>query len=181
MIVFVSGGAKSGKSALAQDIAVQLSREKPRYYMATLVSTGAEDDDRIRRHLEDRKDLQFETVECFGNVLDCLQSTDPTGTFLLDSVTSLLQNVLFPPEQNYRMDLAAASRCQRRLIEFADRVGNVIFVSDYIYSDAEQYSESTEAYRRCLAGVDRALAAISDVVLEVYSGQVTVHKGEKIR
>lgn len=69
MTCFISGGAKCGKSSLAQDLTVQLSWEGKRYYVATLIPSGAEDDDRIRKHLADRDGMDFETVECFTNIL----------------------------------------------------------------------------------------------------------------
>ena len=178
MTVFISGGAKSGKSNLAQDLALRLSGGGKHYYVATLIPGGAEDDDRIRKHLADRDGMDFETVECFTNILDCLKTTDQEGAFLVDSVTSLLQNALFPVEKNYAMDPEGAVRCADELVEFAGMVRHAVFVSDYIYSDAERYSESTERYRRCLADTDRRLAQICDAVVEVAAGQYIVHKGE---
>lgn len=176
MTYFISGGAKNGKSTLAQNLAVALGEK--RYYVATMISTGAEDDERIRRHVEDRAGLGFETVECFKNILDCLKTADPDGVFLVDSVTALIQNALFPVEKNYEMDLDAAARCADELIAFAGKVRCVVFVSDYIYSDGEDFSESTESYRKCLAAIDRRLAAACDTVVEVCAGAYIIYKGE---
>ena len=178
MTYFISGGAKNGKSTLAQDLTVALAAGGKHYYVATMISTGAEDDDRIRRHIEDRDGMGFETVECFRNILDCLKVADKDGVFLVDSVTAMVQNALFPVEKNYEMDLEAAKRCGDELVEFAKHVRHVVYVSDYIYSDAERYSESTEAYRKSLADIDRRLAKICDTVVEVSAGQYWVHKGE---
>jgi adenosylcobinamide kinase/adenosylcobinamide-phosphate guanylyltransferase len=96
----------------------------------------------------------------------------------VDSVTAMVQNALFPVEKNYEMDLEAANRCGDELIEFAKKVCHVVYVSDYIYSDAERYSASTEAYRKALADIDCRLAKICDTVVEVSAGQYFVHKGE---
>ena len=178
MTIFLSGGAKSGKSSLAQDLTVALAEGGKRYYVATLIPSGAEDDDRIRRHLADRAGMGFETVECFRNIMDCLNTADRDGAFLVDSVTSLIQNALFPVEKNYEMDIEAANRCADELVEFAGTVRHAVFVSDYIYSDAEEFSESTEMYRKCLASIDRRLAAVCDTVAEVASGNPIVYKGE---
>ena len=95
-----------------------------------------------------------------------------------DNVTSLIQNALFPVEKNYEMDLEAANRCADELVEFAGAVRHAVFVSDYIYSDAERYSESTEMYRKCLADIDRRLAKICNTVVEVSAGQLIIHKGD---
>ena len=178
MTFFISGGAKNGKSTLAQDLTVALSQGGKHYYVATMISTGAEDDERIRRHIADRDGMGFETVECFRNILDCLKVADKDGVFLVDSVTAMVQNALFPVEKNYEMDLEAARRCAEELVAFSRQVRHVIYVSDYIYSDAERYSESTEAYRKCLADIDRRLVQVCDTVVEVSAGQYRIHKGE---
>ena len=178
MTVFISGGAKKGKSTLAQDLAVELAAGGKHYYVATMISTGAEDDERIRRHIADRDGMGFETVECFTDIMDCLKTADADAVFLVDSVTALVQNAMFPVERNYEMDTDAAIRCGESLVEFARTVRHAVFVSDYIYSDAQRYDQSTEEYRRCLAAVDRRLAAVCDTVMEVSAGQRIVHKGK---
>ena len=176
MTVFISGGAKNGKSTLAQDLTVALAKGRKHYYVATMISTGEEDDERIRRHIADRDGMGFETVECFGNIMDCLNTADKDGVFLVDSITALIQNSLFPIEKNYEMELEAAMRCADELIRFAGTVLHAVFVSDYIYSDAERYSESTEIYRKSLADIDRRLAQVCDTVIEVSGGQTIIHK-----
>ena len=175
MIVFVSGGAKNGKSGFAQDLAVKLARGGKRYYVATMIPVDEEDWERIRRHIADREGLGFETIECGADSLSCLHY-DTNGSFLLDSVTALLQNVMFPREKNYEMDLVAAEKCAGEVVRFAKSVANAVIVSDYIYSDAQRYSESTECYRRCLANTDRLLAQVSDTVIAVCAGQLIIHK-----
>ncbi len=177
MICFISGGAKNGKSTLAQNLAAALSRGGKRYYIATMIPVDEEDRERIRRHIADREGMEFETIECGKNILSCLDQADREGTFLLDSATALLMNELFPVERSYALDPGAAERCKRELVEFARSVRNAVIVSDYIYDGAEEYDAMTEQYRRGLAGIDRALAAVSDVVAEVAAGQVILHKG----
>ncbi len=54
MIVFLSGGAKNGKTALAEDIAVKLSGDGRRFYIATMIPYDDEDRARIALHVEDR-------------------------------------------------------------------------------------------------------------------------------
>ena len=176
MIVFVSGGAKNGKSGFAQNLAVKLADGGKRYYVATMIPVDEEDRERIRRHVADRAGLGFETIECGGDILSCL-NYDKNGSFLLDSVTALLQNVMFPIEKNYEMDLQAAETCAQDVVRFAKSVANAVIVSDYIYSDARRYDESTECYRRCLANIDHLLAQVSDTVVEVSAGQLIFHKG----
>ena len=178
MTIFLSGGAKCGKSHYAQDLAVWLAGGGKRYYVATMIPTGDEDYGRIRKHLADRDGMEFETIECFCNILDTLKQADKNSTFLVDNITSLLQNAMFPVENGYQLDLAAAERCAAELEAFAGKARHVIYISDYIYSDAERYSETTECYRKCLAEIDRRMAKICDVVVEVSASYKIFHKGE---
>lgn len=178
MTIFISGGAKSGKSSLAQDLAVKLSGGGKHYYVATMIPTGAEDHERVHRHIEDRAGLNFETIECGHNILSCLDTADRNGTFLVDSATALLQNSLFPAEKDYQIDIAAAEQCANDLVSFAKSVCNAVIVSDYIYSDAARYDQATEVYRKFLADIDRRLAQACDTVIEVAAGSTIVHKGD---
>ena len=180
MTVFVSGGAKNGKSSFAQDLAVQLAKGGKHYYVATMIPSDAEDRERIRKHLNDREGMDFETIECGRNILSCLDEAEKDATFLLDSVTALLMNELFPDPACGAMDMDAAFRCAEDLVTFAKSVGNAVFVSDFIYSDAARYDETTEVYRACLAAVDRSLAAVCDTVVEAAAGNFIVQKGEAL-
>ena len=42
MTYFISGGAKNGKSTLAQDLTVALANGGKHYYVATMISSGSE-------------------------------------------------------------------------------------------------------------------------------------------
>ena len=178
MTVFISGGAKCGKSGLAQELVLKLAEGGRHYYVATMIPSGPEDWERIRLHLLDRAGMGFETVECAKNVMEILETADKNAAFLVDSVTSLMQNALFPADRNYELDLAGARRCSDELVEFAKTVRHGVFVSDDIYCDAGRYDPGTEQYRKCLADADRRLAQACDAVVEVTAGRVTVHKGE---
>lgn len=177
MIIFITGGVKNGKSTLAQELTVRLCRGRTHYYLATMIPVDDEDRERIRRHIADRDGMDFETVECGRNLLSCLEQVDPNGGFLLDSATALLMNEMFLPP-DWHMDESAGHRCGEEIVKFAKSVADIVIVSDYIYSDAERYDSVTESYRRCLAEIDRRLAAVSDTVIELSAGNVIVHKGE---
>ena len=172
MNIFISGGCKNGKSYHAQELARDMAREQnvPLYYIATMIPTDEEDQERIRRHIADRDGWGFETLEQGLDLPGCLDKpgVNPRGAFLMDSVTALLSNEMFRPDGTYDAD--AGERVARDLVEFARRTGNTVFVSDYIYSDARDFDEMTENYRRSLAACDRAVAAVCDKVIEVCFG-----------
>lgn len=176
MTVFLSGGCKNGKSTLAEQIAVHLSRPGRLYYLATMIPHDDEDRARIARHVESRAGLGFQTVECGLGLEKSLAQADRDGTYLLDSVTALLSNEMFRPDGS--VDHDAPRRVAQELTALTERLNNMVFVSDYIYSDALLYGDLTEEYRRGLAYIDRCLAAVCDTVAEISFGGRTVYKGE---
>lgn len=174
MKIFISGGAKNGKSFYAQDAARRLARGGSLYYLATMEPRDAEDDARVLRHRREREGWGFVTWEWPRDLAARLPQADPEGTVLLDSATALLANEMFSAAGT---DASAGRRTAEELLALAGYVKNIVVVSDYIYADAADYDPYTEMYRRSLAAVDRACAGAFDVVLEACTGQITVHKG----
>ncbi len=197
MNVLISGGAKNGKSYYAQNLAKAMASGKgcPLYYIATMIPRDEEDEARIRRHRAERAGWGFQTVErgrdlpgMFDAAVPAAPNAsepsdpsepnagdpagpsgpDPSGVFLLDSVTALLSNEMFREDGTFDPD--AAGRTAWECCAFAEMTGNTIFVSDYIYGDAEEYDPFTEDYRRALAAVDKRLAQVCDRVIEVSAG-----------
>jgi len=177
MKVLILGGVRSGKSSLAQKIALKLSTGV-HYYVATMIPVDGDDRERIRLHLLDRAGMGFQTIEQGRNIENCLSVLNPQSTILLDSVTALYMNELFLPELDYALDETAASRVAAGLEKLAGASENIVFVSDYLFSDALRYDSSTEAFRKGLGDIHIKLAHICDTVIEVSSGQIILHKGD---
>lgn len=182
MNLWLTGGAGSGKSALAQKLAVQLSKDKRRYYLATMIPRDEEDEARIRRHQKNREGLGFETVLCGESLrmkylLECL--TEHTeSTFLLDSVTALLSNRMFGASA-FHYNPQAAEEVLQEITELAQSADNLVVVSDGIYSDGTQYDEMTEHYRAGLAMIERTCAEMFDKVILCEAGAARVIHDKK--
>ena len=146
MNIFISGGCKNGKSDFAQELAVKLADGGRLYYVATMIPYDDEDRARIKKHIENRAGLGFETLELGRDLMSRI--SDPDGV----------------------------NRCRDELLALAGFARGVVFVSDYIYSDAARYDEFTENYRRSLASVDAALAKVCGTVIELCAGNVVYHK-----
>lgn len=183
MNVFISGGCKNGKSHHAQNIAKTMADEKnlPLYYLATMIPKDEEDEARVRRHIRERAGMGFDTIERGLDICSCLDGltssglpVDRNGVFLLDSVTALLSNEMF--DNTGAVDLDASFRVADQLVHMAQSAGNIVFVSDYIYSDAIIYDSLTESYRNGLAHIDKVLAGICDQVIEVCYGFIKTYK-----
>ena len=177
MNILISGGCKNGKTGFAQKIAVQLSKNGKRYYVATMIPFDNEDRARIAHHIEDRAAQEFETLEIGRDIASCLNGTQHRAAFLIDSLTALMLNEMYPDGQFESADPLAFERCRDGLLQVAKDAEHAIFVTDDLYSDAAQYDALTELYRRNLAQLDRSLAAVCDVVIELCAGNVIFHKG----
>ena len=171
MNIYVSGGSKCGKSDFAENLAKAMSEEMdlPLYYVATMIPKDNEDLLRVDKHRKMRKDKGFQTLELktpedIGTFLPYISQ----GVFLIDSVTAILENTIF--DENYSIDENGWRSVTDSLIEFMDKGKNLVFVSDFIYSDGVEYDQYTEIYRKNLALCDRRLAEKCDQVWEVTFG-----------
>ncbi|MBR0599075.1 bifunctional adenosylcobinamide kinase/adenosylcobinamide-phosphate guanylyltransferase [Sinanaerobacter chloroacetimidivorans] len=174
MNILISGGSKNGKSYYAQQLAKKQACGGPLYYIATMEPVDKEDHLRIRRHQAEREGWGFTTIEQGRRICDI--QADWKGSFLLDSVTALLSNEMFSSDGT--VEEKAYLHVASDLEAFAQKSGNTVFVSDYIYSDAIHYEKLTEDYRKGLAYIDRTLAAVCDLVIEVAFGNIILIKGE---
>lgn len=194
MIIFLTGGSKSGKSSYAEELAVRLAsgcgsrtkeplyngsatQPKRLYYVATMIPCDSEDRARIARHVQNRAGKGFQTLEVSRAVETCLSLAEPDATFLLDSVTALLLNELYPNPESETPDPDAVSRCEAGLLSLAKNAANAVFVADFLYSDAIRYDRFTETYRASLARLSLTLARVSDTVIEFCAGLPFFHKG----
>lgn len=180
MKVFISGGCKNGKSFYAERVAKYQAAQKlsPLYYIATMISTGEEDDKRIKSHIAEREGMGFITIEEGRDIKNILCKVQTCGSFILDSVTALLSNEMFPINTNVINENAHIKTANELLYLFS-QIENMVIVSDYIYSDAMEYDKYTDIYRKNLAYIDRKIANEADVVIEVSFANIIVHKDEK--
>ena len=176
MKIWITGGAGSGKSSLAQELAATLAAGEPHYYVATMVPRDDEDRRRISRHIEDRAGMGFSTIECPCRLTERIMP-DSEGTYLLDSATAMLANAMFG-EREFDYDPDAEQKVAADLRLFSNCVKHLIVVSDSIFSDAALYDEMTDGYRRGLAYIERQMAAQCDTVIECAAGGAIVHKGK---
>jgi adenosylcobinamide kinase/adenosylcobinamide-phosphate guanylyltransferase len=177
MRIFISGGCKNGKSFYAQNLA-KAQQVRSLYYIAAMKSVDAEDDERIRRHRFDREGWGFTTIEQAVDIEKILDKCDCGGSFLLDSLTALLANEMFPSDGT--VNERAAAKIIKGLEDLTKNIKDIVMVSDYIYSDAFLYDPLTERFRRSLAETDRHAVGICDIVLEITYTNVIVHKGREI-
>ena len=174
MRIFITGGCKNGKSTLARRLAVAQRNADGLFYVATMIPMGPEDDIRVARHQAERAGDGFTTILQPSSISQLLNATPSGASFLIDSLTALMQNEMFRDDF---IDHDAHRRVIPQLTRVIDSLENAVIVSDFIYSDAMRYDATTERYREALAKLDRVTAALCDTVVEVAYSGVIVHKG----
>ena len=170
MIVLVTGGASSGKSAFAERVACALPA--PHVYLATMRGAGAEAAARIERHRALRAGKGFETVEC-PNMLESLAhsgSLPDWGTVLLEDLGNLAANEMFAEHSR------TASEVMAGIDSVASQCANLVIVTNEIGSDGCSYDDGTRAYLEFLGALACACAARADAVVEVVAGTPRILK-----
>lgn len=172
MAYFISGGCKNKKSIFAQKLAkdIAIADNRKLFYIATMIPKDKEDLSRIKRHLEERKNWGFKTIECGKNIELVFELTEKDDVLLFDSVTAGLENAIF--DDNFGIDEKGLKIFQEQMEKLADIRKNTVFVSDNIFCDGIVYDEITEMYRKSLAETDRLIAKRCEKVIEVFFGYV---------
>ena len=196
MIALVVGGAKSGKSMFAQNLAKSLNesfetylkedldgeleddlkkKSGKLYYVATMNPYDLEDLKRIENHLREREGYGFNTIEETKNMSKVSKSIQKNDTVLIDSVTSLVTNYMFQGNEFFK---EVSEDILSGILEIVNVAGNVVIVSDYLFSDSIQYDCYTENFRKEIGIVNRKLAELADTVVECSYGNIIYHKGK---
>lgn len=159
MITLVLGGARSGKSLVAERLAVAAGG--PVTYVATAHVDPADPDHvaRIDAHRA-RRDPSWATVECGADLAGALRAR-PEGTVLVDSLgTWVTAHEDLAPDV---ADLCAALRA---------RTGDTVVVSEEVGLGVHPASELGRRFRDALGEVNVAVAEAADEALLVVAGRV---------
>jgi adenosylcobinamide kinase/adenosylcobinamide-phosphate guanylyltransferase len=99
-IIYITGGARSGKSTLAEKIA--MTDYQTRTYLATAIPYDDEMKDRIRKHLTQRGE-KWQTIEGYKNIDKLLEEKEKTEVILLDCLTNMVSNLLLSNHADWDM------------------------------------------------------------------------------
>ncbi len=168
-VVFVTGGARSGKSAYAERRAAQVGEAVT--YVATAVAFDAEMQDRIGRHRADRP-AGWVTVEEPVDVPAAVRAAG-TPVVLLDCLGVWVNNLMFHDWPDDRIlqaadDLLAAARA---------RSGTVILVTNEVGFGIVPDGALSRRYRDVLGWVNQRCAHGSDEAALIVSGLPLTLKG----
>ena len=165
MIIFVTGGARSGKSTFAQSRGESIPGR--RFFLATAEAFDDEMELRIRRHREQRGD-RWDTREEAVNLGEAIRSARGAyETVLVDCLTVWMSNLM----HRYREQYTAASRMVdeffRGLEEFQ---GTSIVVSNEVGMGIVPDNQLARDYRDRLGFLNQRAARAADEVYLLCSG-----------
>jgi adenosylcobinamide kinase/adenosylcobinamide-phosphate guanylyltransferase len=156
LITLLLGGARSGKSAIAEALAARAGL--PVTYVATGTATDEDMAERIDRHRA-RRPAEWHTVEAGEDLTAALGAI--TGTVLIDALGTWVARV-------DGFDVDTDGLCAL----LSSRSGTTIVVSEEVGMGVHPSTELGRRFRDALGEVNRAVADVAGEVLLVVAGRV---------
>ncbi|MFN4196983.1 MAG: bifunctional adenosylcobinamide kinase/adenosylcobinamide-phosphate guanylyltransferase [Caldimicrobium sp.] len=174
MIVFVLGGAKSGKTKWALNYAQSLKDIKKYYYIATALPMDNEMKEKIIRHKEERGE-PWQTIEEPLYLAQKIRDIKETSSvILIDCLTLWCSNLLYYSKnvKNFLDEL---------LIEIEnfkeDERSYLIFVSNEVGMGIVPDNRLGREFRELLGWINQEIAKSSDEVYFILAGLALKLKG----
>ena len=174
MVTLIIGTPDSGKSALAEDIALA-SECKNRIYLATMKVCDDEGRQRVIKHRSSRDGKGFVTLEIPYGVAGAVDEIrDPSDSVvLLECISNLVGNEMHDdPEatllcQSETKDIEAfVSLVMSDIRTLAAGVKDLVIVTNEYETD-KSYDDETKLYIELCNRVNRELSGISDEVKDI--------------
>lgn len=200
MIALVIGGSGSGKSAYAEQMAVNAAGNGSLYYVATMQVYDEEGKKKVERHQKMREGKGFLTIEQPRRLKEAAKkvATEKVATekvsagkvaagkvaaervpagkiVLLECMSNLVANEMFSEENlSAVMDEAKIKQLSHEIISgvtaLQDSCDILIIVTNQIFEDGIRYDASTMDYIRLLGDINRQIAERAEQVIEVVAG-----------
>lgn len=159
-IILITGGARSGKSRLAEERVLSLGPAP--LYIATAEAHDAEMADRIAAH-QARRGAEWTTVAAPLDLPRALDATDGQGPRLVDCLTLWLTNLMLA-DRDWRADtdalLAALDRQRDPVVLVTNEVGMGIVPDNAL----------ARAFRDAAGALNQRIAARADQVILAVAG-----------
>lgn len=172
MIIFVTGGARSGKSDFVQELAEAM--EGRRLFLATAEALDDEMKERIRKHKEKRGN-RWDTLEEPLDLGNAIRSVVKSyGTILVDCLTVWLSNLLGEYKDE---DEIISEMVDDFFSSMDDCEGTLIVVSNEVGLGIVPENRLARVYRDKLGFLNQRMARRADQVYILFSGIPVKIKG----
>lgn len=187
-LIFVTGGAKSGKSKFAEEMLLKLNNGKQKnIYLATSLVFDEEMKEKVRLHKKRRKDEWFtvETYKNFENELsNFFENNDKIkNNMLVDCLTNMITNIIFENQNidwnNFekKLYIQTLEKLNKdvehsviELLNVADQFENAIIVSNELGMGLVPSYPLGRYFREIAGKMNQIVAEKADEVYLVVSG-----------
>lgn len=180
MVVLITGGSGSGKSAYAEEYITKLPEVCRKYYIATMLPKDKDALEKIRKHQKMREGKTFITIEQPTDILEArkaVEKEDMTeGVALLECMSNLVANEMFC-DGKVRSSKAVEEKILCGIETLRDSLKHLIIVTNNVFEDGCVYEETTMNYLAALGSINKKLAQMADKVIEVVVGIPVITKG----
>ena len=174
MMVLVTGGSGSGKSAYAEETVLRLAKEKTRYYIATMQVFDDEGEKKIKRHQKLRAGKGFQTIEQPMHIGQAADKIKKDSVVLIECMSNLVANEMFSPVEeeaatstcegdNLQENSGFKANCNRVMQEVVSGIDKIrencehlVIVTNNVFEDGIRYDDSTMAYMKVLGAINRS-------------------------
>ncbi len=158
MKIFYFGGQKSGKTKAGIKKALELSKDKKPYYIATYDNSFGDESmqDRINKHIIERED-NFNSVE---EAKDLTKIVEKNNTYLIDCVSMWLFNNLEKSEEELKSQL-------KKICEVD---ANIVFILNDVSCGVIPFDRESRRFVDSSGLIGQELAKLCDEVYEVKFG-----------
>ena len=172
MNAIVIGKSNTGKSLLAEKLALETGDEKV-YYLATMNVMDEAGRERVAKHRKQRDGKGFITIEKQKGIAEILDEKcdAKASTVLLECVANLVSNYIFDDPD---FDIAAAdlekacddiaSKAASEIKALSEKVHNLIIVTNEYDPDGEGYDDATRFYVKTLSRTNELITPFCDEV-----------------
>jgi len=165
MLILITGGAASGKSAHAERL-LCAAADGARLYLATMETRSEAAKQKIARHRVLRDGKGFETIEQACALRQISFSKFYDG-ILLEDLGNLVANELFPPDNKQSK---TAEEIFSEIIWLQRYCNTLVVVTNSVFSDGLTYDADTRRYIAALGRLNTMLATRADGVYESICG-----------
>lgn len=165
MLILITGGAASGKSAHAERLLCEAA-VGARLYLATMETHSEAAQQKIARHRALRNGKGFETLEQ-THALQQISFSKFYDGILLEDLGNLVANELFSSDGE---PSKTTEQILTDIIWLRRRCNTLVVVSNSVFSDGLTYDADTRRYIAALGRLNTMLAARADGVYESVCG-----------
>ena len=193
-LIYVTGGAKSGKSKFAEDLLLNMNNgNQKNIYLATSLIYDEEMDIKVSLHKKRRQDrwitvegyknfyesLEKKFVEIYSKKKEIYEKDIFINNMLVDCLTNMISNIIF---ENIDIEWSNPTKDQiekcdevienevEKLIEISQKFENVIIVSNELGMGIVPSYPLGRYFREIAGKMNQKIAEIADEVFFVVSG-----------